>query len=210
MALNIKSERADRLARELSVLTGDSITDAVTAALEARLEEERRRRGRAADLSDIVERFGELPVLDARSPEELLGLRRGRPADVTVVDSSAIVALLLDEPDGARIARRLAEDACVMSAATRVEVGIVIEARAGAAGAQLLDELIQRSHIETLPVDEAQAAAALVAWRRFGKGRHRAGLNYGDTFAYALARTRDEPLLCVGDDFVHTDIELAR
>jgi len=72
MVLSIKNERADQLARELAHLTGESITDVVVAALEARLEHERRRR-RAIDLADIVERFGHLPVLDARTPDEILG-----------------------------------------------------------------------------------------------------------------------------------------
>lgn len=71
MVLSIKSERADRLARELAKLTGESITDAVVASLETRLESERRRRER--DLSDIVDRFGCLPVFDKRDPDEIIG-----------------------------------------------------------------------------------------------------------------------------------------
>ena len=80
MALSIKSERADRLARELAELTGESITDAVVGSLEARLQYERRRR-RVRDLSDVVERFGRLPVLDDRDPDEILGYdEHGLPA----------------------------------------------------------------------------------------------------------------------------------
>lgn len=80
MALSIKSERADQLARDLAALTGESITDAVVAALEARLEVERRRR-RARGLGDIVERFGQLLVLDERDPDEIIGYdERGLPA----------------------------------------------------------------------------------------------------------------------------------
>lgn len=79
MALSIKSERADQLARELAELTGESITDAVVASLEARLRYERRRR-RVRDLRDIVERFGRLPVIDERDPDEILGYDdRGLP-----------------------------------------------------------------------------------------------------------------------------------
>jgi ribonuclease VapC len=128
---------------------------------------------------------------------------------VTVVDTSAIVAVLLDEPDGAEIQRKLLASPCVMSAATRVELGIVIEARTGAAGTQLLDELLSRTEIQVVPVDEGLAGEAVVCWRRFGKGRHRAGLNYGDTFSYALARRLGQPLLFVGDDFSQTDVEIA-
>ncbi|MEZ5219137.1 MAG: type II toxin-antitoxin system VapC family toxin [Ilumatobacteraceae bacterium] len=122
-----------------------------------------------------------------------------------VVDTSAVVAVLLGEDDG-RVEASLVSESCVMSAATRVELGIVIEARVGAAGTQLLDELLDRIGIEIVPVDEALARLALTAWRRFGKGRHPAGLNYGDTFAYALARQRSIPLLFVGDDFSRTDL----
>ena len=94
----------------------------------------------------------------------------------------------------------------MMSAATRVELAIVIEARTGPAGAQLLDELLARIDIQIVAVDEALAQEATICWRRFGKGRHKAALNYGDTFSYALARKMGLPLLFVGDDFSHTDI----
>jgi ribonuclease VapC len=123
-----------------------------------------------------------------------------------VVDTSAVVALLLAEPDGPRIEQRLTEEAAVMSAATRVELGMVIEARSGPAGTLLLDELFDRVGIEVVAVDADLASEALRGWRRFGKGRHRAALNYGDTFSYALAKQLDLPLLFVGDDFTHTDV----
>lgn len=93
-----------------------------------------------------------------------------------------------------------------MSAATRVELGIVVESRTGAEGAQLLEELLARLEVEIVPVDAEIAEEALVAWRRFGKGRHRAGLNYGDTFSYGLASRTGLPLLFVGDDFRYTDV----
>jgi len=128
---------------------------------------------------------------------------------VTVVDTSAIVAVLLEEPGSEAIERELLQGPCVMSAATRVELGIVVEARAGAAGTQLLEELLARIDIRIAPVDEDQARDALVCWRRFGKGRHEAALNFGDTFAYALARQTGQPLLHVGNDFSRTDITAA-
>lgn len=123
-----------------------------------------------------------------------------------VVDSSAIVAVLFDEPGGDAIAQKLADSPCVMSAATRVELGIVIEARTGAAGTQLLEEFLSRVDMQIEPVDARLADEALVCWRRFGKGRHEAGLNLGDTFSYALARRMGQPLLFVGDDFSRTDV----
>ena len=128
---------------------------------------------------------------------------------MTVVDTSAVVAVLLEEPGSESIERELLREPCLMSAATRVELGIVIEARVGAAGAQLLEELLARIDIRIAPVDEDQAREALVCWRRFGKGRHEAALNFGDTFAYALAQQTGQPLLYVGNDFSRTDIATA-
>jgi ribonuclease VapC len=83
----------------------------------------------------------------------------------------------------------------------------VIESRKGEAGGRELDLLLYRAAIEIVAVDQDQAEIARIAWRRFGKGRHPAGLNYGDCFAYALARTRQLPLLFQGDDFSRTDID---
>ena len=123
-----------------------------------------------------------------------------------VVDTSAIVAVLFDEPAGPEIGRKLVGSPCVMSAATRVELGIVIEAKTGPAGSQLLEELLARIEVRVIPVDVEQADEAMVCWRRFGKGRHGAGLNFGDTFSYALARRMALPLLFVGGDFSQTDL----
>ncbi len=123
-----------------------------------------------------------------------------------VVDTSAIVAVLFSEPGSADLERHLLGDRCVMSAATRVELGIVIEAKTGPAGTQLLEELLGRVEIEIAPVDAELAEEAIVSWRRFGKGRHQAGLNFGDTFSYALSRRLGQPLLFVGNDFSHTDV----
>jgi len=127
---------------------------------------------------------------------------------VIVVDTSAIVAVLFGEPGSAELERHLLEDRCVMSAATRVELGNVIEAKTGSAGTQLLEELLGRVEIEVAPVDAELAEEAIVSWRRFGKGRHQAGLNVGDTFSYALSRRLGQPLLFVGDDFSHTDVKV--
>ncbi len=125
---------------------------------------------------------------------------------MNVVDTSAVLAVLFDEPLRQAVERKLIDEPCGMAAATRVELGIVVEARNGPAGVQLLEELLARVDMAVLPVDAAVAQEAVVAWRRFGKGRHPAGLNLGDTFAYGLARTLGRPLLFVGDDFARTDI----
>jgi ribonuclease VapC len=125
---------------------------------------------------------------------------------VIVVDTSAIIAVLFGEPGSAELERHLLGGRCVMSAATRVELGIVIEAKTGPAGTQLLEELLGRVEIEIAPVDAELAEEAIVSWRRFGKGHHQAGLNFGDTFSYALSRRLGQPLLFVGEDFSHTDV----
>jgi len=126
-----------------------------------------------------------------------------------VIDSSAIVAILLNEADAADIAQAIESNSQrLLSAANLLEASIVIESRKGEAGGRELDLLIYRAAIEIVAVDQEQAELARIAWRRFGKGRHPAGLNYGDCFAYALARTRQLPLLFQGDDFSRTDIDI--
>jgi len=87
---------------------------------------------------------------------------------------------------------------------------MVIESRKGEIGGRELDLLLYRAGIEIVPVDQDQAEIARIAWRRFGKGRHPAALNYGDCFAYALAKARQVSLLFTGSDFSQTDIEQVR
>lgn len=125
-----------------------------------------------------------------------------------VIDSSAIIAVMLNEANAVNIARVIeAGSQRLLSAANLLEASIVIESRKGEAGGRELDLLIYRAAIEVVAVDQEQAEVARIAWRRFGKGRHPAALNYGDCFAYALAKTRQLPLLFQGDDFSRTDIE---
>jgi len=124
-----------------------------------------------------------------------------------VVDTSALIALLGMEAEAARVAAALESEATrLISAATVVETGLVIESRYGAQGGRELDLLIAKAELSIQPVTAEQAEVAREAWRRYGKGRHPAGLNFGDYFSYALARTSGEPLLFKGDDFIHTDI----
>ena len=85
---------------------------------------------------------------------------------------------------------------------------LVVESRRGEAAGRELDLLVHRARIAVVPVDADQAEIARVAWRKFGKGRHAANLNYGDCFSYALAKVSSEPLLVKGADFVNTDIAL--
>ncbi len=132
-------------------------------------------------------------------------------AQAVVVDTSAAVAVLLSEPGSDDLVGSLeAAAARLMSAATRVELGIVIEARLGAAGVDALSRFLRDAEIEIVVVDSDAADRALSAWRRYGKGRHRAALNFGDCFAYALAERTGLPLLCTGDDFAATDLDVIR
>ena len=125
-----------------------------------------------------------------------------------VVDTSALMAILLGEPETRTFARLLAGDAKkLMSSFNALECSIVIEARKGEAGARELDLLIHRTRIEIVPLTTDHIEIALNAWRTFGKGNHPAGLNIGDCCAYALARYSGEPLLFKGNDFDQTDIQ---
>ena len=127
-----------------------------------------------------------------------------------VVDSSALVAILLAEPEADRLmSTLLAAPLRRMSAATLVESGIVMQGRRGDDGAHELDVLIAQLDVDVLPLTAAQAALARDAFRRFGKGRHPAALTLGDCFAYALAVALGEPLLFVGQDFGQTDVRVA-
>lgn len=124
-----------------------------------------------------------------------------------VVDSSALLAILSDEPERHSFNEAIeAAENRVMSAATFVEVSIVIESRFGAQGLRDLDLFLERAGIEIVAVDREQAELARRAFTQFGKGRHAAGLNYGDCFSYALAMMRGEPLLYKGTDFPQTDV----
>jgi len=124
-----------------------------------------------------------------------------------VIDTSALLAILQDEPERRTFNEAIeAADARAMSIATFVEVSIVIESRYGAEGIRDLDLFVERAAIELADVTLAQGHAARRAFARYGKGRHAAGLNFGDCFAYALAIERSEPLLFKGDDFGKTDV----
>ncbi len=125
-----------------------------------------------------------------------------------VIDTSAIIAVLLNEATAARIAQLIETSSPrLLSAANLLETSIVIESRKGEPGGRELDLMLYRATIEIVAVDQDQAEIARAAWRRFGRGRHPAGLNYGDCFAYALAKARRLPLLYQGNDFSQTDIE---
>jgi ribonuclease VapC len=128
-----------------------------------------------------------------------------------IVDSSALVAILWSEPDAAVFAEALdAAPVRRISAGTYIELGIVIDAKRNPVASRRIDELISEAAISIEPVTEGQARLAREAYRDFGKGsRNPAQLNFGDCFAYALAKEMREPLLFKGNDFGHTDITRA-
>jgi ribonuclease VapC len=124
-----------------------------------------------------------------------------------ILDSSAIIAILFAEPDAAVFAQAIsAAESCKISAATFVEVAVVVEAQTKGSGSRQLDALLRRARIAIEPVTEEQAHLARQAYMDFGKGRHPAGLNFGDCFSYALAKASGEALLFKGSDFSKTDI----
>jgi ribonuclease VapC len=128
-----------------------------------------------------------------------------------VLDSSAVLAILFHEQESAAFAAAIEGDPRrLMSSANLLEAALVVEARHGEAAGRELDLLLRRAEVQVVPVDTDQVEVARSAWRRFGKGRHPAGLNFGDCFAYALAATTGEPLLFKGEDFGQTDLTLAR
>ena len=110
-----------------------------------------------------------------------------------VVDTSALLAILFDEPERRHLAEMIeADETRLVSAATLLEAALVVESRRGEAAGRELDLFLHRAHISIVPVDAEQVEIARIAWRKFGKGRHKAGLNFGDCFSYALARVSGE------------------
>ncbi|MBL8383563.1 MAG: type II toxin-antitoxin system VapC family toxin [Burkholderiales bacterium] len=127
-----------------------------------------------------------------------------------IIDSSAVLAILFAEADAEVFATAISDaDACKMSAATFVELAVVVEAQAKDRGSRQLDAFMRRAGIVIEPVTEEQAHLARQAYSDFGKGRHPAGLNFGDCFSYALAKASGESLLFKGGDFARTDIPSA-
>lgn len=127
-----------------------------------------------------------------------------------VLDTSAVVAILREEPPASRLIDAVeAAPLRRFSMASLVEAAIVMQARYGDHGEREVDLFVQRLNVDVVPVTVDHAEIARSAFRRFGKGRHPAGLNFGDCFAYALAMALAEPLLFVGEDFGRTDVAVA-
>ncbi len=124
-----------------------------------------------------------------------------------VIDTSALVAIFFAEPERQKfLAAITAAGSRLVSAASVLETGIVLEARQGEMAGREFDLFVVRANLQIVPVDAEQVDLARSAWRKYGKGRHPAGLNFGDCFSYALAKSVGEPLLAKGTDFASTDI----
>jgi len=127
-----------------------------------------------------------------------------------IVDSSALVAILLNEPEALRLTAAIAESPfCRLPASCLLEASMLLLTRGGGDGVRDLDLYVARSKMEIAPFSESQALVARDAFRRFGKGRHPAKLNFGDCMAYALAKETGEELLFKGTDFAQTDVAAA-
>lgn len=127
-----------------------------------------------------------------------------------IIDTSALICILDQEPEAERFTRAIAQASeRMLSAANVVETGIVMQVRRGDEASRDLDLLLAKSGVEIIPVSARQASLARKAFQRFGRGRHPARLNFGDCFAYALAKDSSRPLLFKGRDFAHTDIAVA-
>ncbi len=127
-----------------------------------------------------------------------------------ILDTSALVAILIREPGWERIFDLLTGSPAVgVGAPTLAEAGIVLTTRMGVEGKRLLALFVMESEIEVVPFGDAHWKAAADAYRRYGKGRHRAALNFGDCLSYAVAKLAGQPLLCTGSDFPRTDLPIA-
>lgn len=125
-----------------------------------------------------------------------------------VIDTSAIAAILFDKSERAEFINKIESASTrLISAATLLECFLVVESRKGALGRAELELFVYEAGLTVVAFDRVQVGFAALAWRSYGKGRHSAGLNYGDCFAYALAKSKGMPLLFKGLDFAQTDIE---
>jgi ribonuclease VapC len=126
-----------------------------------------------------------------------------------IVDSSALVAIVLREPGWEALAEKLSTSPAGTGAPTLAEAGIVLTAKLGPRGRSLLARVVQEARVAVIPFTDEHWPIAIDAYARFGKGRHAAGLNFGDCLTYATARLANQPLIYVGEDFAKTDLPRA-
>ena len=123
-----------------------------------------------------------------------------------ILDTSAVVAIVMQEPDFEKLLPAVTGGDAAISTVTLVETAIVLSARLNTDARPLLSRFLSEASIAVIPFGESHYGAAVEAWLRFGKGRHPASLNFGDCLSCAVARLADEPLLFAGDDFLETDV----
>ncbi|RPH33981.1 MAG: type II toxin-antitoxin system VapC family toxin [Chloroflexi bacterium] len=126
-----------------------------------------------------------------------------------IVDSSALIAIVLREPGWEALAEKLSTSPAGTGAPTLAEAGIVLTAKLGPRGRSLLARVVQEARVAVIPFTDEHWPIAIDAYARFGKGRHAAGLNFGDCLTYAAARLANQPLIYVGEDFAKTDLPRA-
>lgn len=127
-----------------------------------------------------------------------------------ILDSSAVVAILLKEPNSDKLVDKLLQESVVgIGSPTLTETAIVLSARLRSDARGKLARFVAEASVTVVPFSDAHYSTAVDAWLRFGKGRHTASLNFGDCLSYATAKVTGRPLLCTGDDFTKTDLELA-
>lgn len=127
-----------------------------------------------------------------------------------ILDTSSVISILLREPGYEQVAQRVgSEPNPGIGTPTLVETGLVLTSKLGAFARTALSRFLLTMDVEVIPFGDEHWQVAVEAHRTYGKGRHRAGLNFGDCLTYAVAKLAGEPLLAVGDDFAHTDLELA-
>ncbi|MBZ5594910.1 MAG: type II toxin-antitoxin system VapC family toxin [Acidobacteriia bacterium] len=125
-----------------------------------------------------------------------------------VIDTSAVLAIFLDEPDAPLFELAIESDSTrLISAASVLEAAIVLGTRFGDTGERELDLFLHKAKVQTVAVTEEQVEVGRLAYRTYGRGRHPAGLNFGDCFSYALSKSVGQPLLFKGADFAQTDVE---
>lgn len=127
-----------------------------------------------------------------------------------ILDTSAVVAILLNEPErDALITAISTSDRPMISSASTMEASMVLIRHFGTEGKTALNKLLEDMEVDVVSFDTEQADLAILGFERFGKGRHPAGLNLGDCFVYGLAKTKNLPILCKGNDFAQTDALIA-
>jgi ribonuclease VapC len=214
MGLNIKNTEVERLAAEVAKLAGESKTEAIRQSLLERKEKLQAEQGNRKTLPESMEEFwATLPPdvpgkpLTKAEEEEILGFG----SEGMILDTSAVVAIVGDEQAAGELMARIESSRSVgIGVPNLLEAMIVLYSRLGArAAAEGLNRFRRDGHVHVIPFTVEHSAGAIEAYMQYGKGRHPAGLYFGDCMAYAVAKAANQPLLYTGADFSTTDIARA-